>query len=461
MPWRVAGTLALVAIATLAFGAVYPWAYVPLFAACATFALALLVQPKCLARVDRRAVITLGATMGAISLQLIPLPAEVLRTVSPRTHELLAAYVVGYPAIVSTHPLSIAPELTLTALAAGIVLAALLIALACAIERGDLTLIIRGLAVLGAFLSIVAIAQKGMSTDKIYGFWVPFEQGLPFGPFVNRNHFAGWMLMAMPLTVGYLIGRSMQAMRHVRRDWRSRLVWLSSREANETILIAFAVLLMALGLTMSMSRSGTLGLIGALGLSGWFVIRGRTASISRRGIMTGYFLMVAIVAIGWAGVNELAARFSAQDPMTFGNRTGIWKNTFDIARQFPLFGTGLNTYGVSTLFHQTVMPEKHLAEAHNDYLQLLAEGGLLVGVPVALTFFMIVRAIREQLQRVPRESTEYWIRVGAATALVAIALQEIGDFSLQIPANAVMFIIVLAIAMRRADSSEPQALRRG
>ena len=449
MSWRVIGVLLLIAWGAFTFGAVYPWAFVPLYAGAAVFALACFRHTS---RFRARPLATaLGLLVICISIQLIPLPARVLHSLSPETDELLRSYVVGYPEVATRHPLSLAPRATATALAALSVLALLLFGLARALDRADLRQIIRGVAILGAVLTVAAIIQRALWSGKIYGFWTPFEQSLPFGPFVNRNHFAGWMLMAMPLTIGYLIARVTQRMRNVRRNWRSRLVWLSTPDASETILVAFAVFLMALGLTMSLSRSGTLGLIGALAISAWFVLR-RAASISRRTILTTYFIFVMVIAIAWAGVDRLAARFGADDPMTLGNRTIIWIDTLNIAKDFPLFGTGLNTYGVAMLFYQTVMPEKHLAQAHNDYLQLMAEGGALVGIPAAFAVVMLVRLIRERFRDLSRDSTDYWIRVGAVTGIVAIGLQEIGEFSLQMPGNAVLFVVLLAIALRPVEA---------
>ena len=450
MSWRVIGIVLLVAWGAFAFGAVYPWAFVPLYACSAVLALACFRHTARFSR-TRPLALASGLLVICIAIQLIPLPAHVLRAISPETDELLTSYVVGYPYPVSSHSLSIAPRATATALAALMVLAFLLFGLARALDRADLPQIIRGIAILGAVLTVAAIIQTALWNGKIYGFWTPFEQSLPFGPFVNRNHFAGWMLMAMPLTIGYLIARVTQRMRNVRRNWRSRMVWLSTPDASETILVAFAVFLMALGLTMSLSRSGTLGLVGALAISAWFVLR-RTASISRRTVLTTYFIFVMVMTIAWAGIDRLAARFGAGDPMTLGNRTIIWNDTLNIAEDFPLFGTGLNTYGVAMLFYQTVMPEKHLAQAHNDYLQLLAEGGVLVGIPAAFAAVVLVRLIRGRFREVARGSTDYWIRVGAVTGIAAIALQETAEFSLQMPGNAVLFVVLLAIAVRPVDS---------
>ncbi len=146
-------------------------------------------------------------------------------------------------------------------------------------------------------------------------------------------------------------------------------------------------------------------------------------------------------------------------------------------------GTGLNTYGAATLFYQTVEPTTHFAEAHNDYLQLLepfspprsgrlqpacggppkgghytlvktalAEGGALVCIPAALVVLAFAWTVHRRFREVSVEGSDYWIRIGAVTGILAIALQETSDFSLQMPGNAVLFTVLLAIAVRSSQS---------
>ena len=116
----------------------------------------------------------------------------------------------------------------------------------------------------------------------------------------------------------------------------------------------------------------------------------------------------------------------------------------------PLTGTGLNTYGIATAKYQTALIRHALREAHNDYLQLAAEGGLLLGVP-ALVAILPVRAGRmEALPQSADDRSAYWLRFGATTGLVAIALQSAVEFSLQMPGNAVMFVVLCAAALHRA-----------
>jgi O-antigen ligase len=93
----------------------------------------------------------------------------------------------------------------------------------------------------------------------------------------------------------------------------------------------------------------------------------------------------------------------------------------------------------------------HYIEAHNDYLQLLVEGGWLVAVPALVLVGLFVWEVRRRFREARDDRTGYWLRLGAVTGLVAIALQEVMEFSLQMPGNAALFTLLAAIAIRRAS----------
>jgi O-antigen ligase len=113
----------------------------------------------------------------------------------------------------------------------------------------------------------------------------------------------------------------------------------------------------------------------------------------------------------------------------------------------------LNTYPVASMFYQRHDLTQHYAQAHNDYLQLAAEGGLLLVLPLGAGLVLFARDVRRRLREDRVSSTAWWLRRGAVTALVGIALQEGVDFSLQLPGNAVLFAMVCAIATHRASAS--------
>lgn len=96
-----------------------------------------------------------------------------------------------------------------------------------------------------------------------------------------------------------------------------------------------------------------------------------------------------------------------------------------------------------------------MGAAHNDYLQLASEGGLLVGVPALIALLVVGRQIACRLREDEADSRAHWTRVGAVAGLVAIALQESVDFSLQIPGNAVLFALLCAIALHVPRDGDP------
>ncbi len=171
-----------------------------------------------------------------------------------------------------------------------------------------------------------------------------------------------------------------------------------------------------------------------------------------------YLALLALAVIGWVGVESISARFAQADWMDINGRKGTWSDAWRIATLFPLTGTGLNTYGVASLFYQRIDPSAHYAQAHNDYLQLAAEGGLLLAVPAAVSLVLLVRDIRRRL-REDRGASAYWIRAGAITGLVAMALQETVEFSLQMPGNAALFAVVCGLALHRSPPRRALANR--
>jgi len=113
-------------------------------------------------------------------------------------------------------------------------------------------------------------------------------------------------------------------------------------------------------------------------------------------------------------------------------------------------GTGLNTFGTATLFYQTADLARHYVQAHNDYLQLLSDGGLLISLPVAILLAVFVGRVASRF-RESSSDADYWIRIGAVTGILSIACQEAVDFSLQMPGNAVLFVILVVLASRRSS----------
>ena len=248
--------------------------------------------------------------------------------------------------------------------------------------------------------------------------------------------------MVLSLSIGYFCAGV--------AGWRNRALWQSSREAGELLLVAVSVVLMALALVLSLSRSGITCLAVALVALAWLALR-RHATASRRLLTTGYVVSVLVAAVGWAGIDTVGRRFYAASWSDVSGRLGIWRDTVHIVQDFPLTGTGLGTYATAILGYQNSELARGWLAAHNDYLQLAAEGGLLLGVPIVIAMFFFVREVRRRFREGADDTQTYWLRAGAVTGLVAIAAQEVVDFSLQVPGNVALCVVLAAIAVHQPN----------
>ena len=452
--------VAALAWGAAAFGAVYPWGYVPLLLAAAVLGAAGLSAGK--ARLPRALVTALLLIAAAILVQLIPMAAGTIETISPHTLRLQRARDLS-AAIGTQDTFTLSIDRSRTRLALAFFSALALLAAGCArmLTRESARRVTVGLAILGAILAIGGIVQRATFNGQVYGVWPLVQGGIPFGPFINRNHFAGWMLLVLPLTIGLLAGMVSRDMPGAFADVRSRVLWFATDAANRVILTGFGVAAMTLALVLTLSRSGIASLAVAITFASAAMMR-RGDTSAPRFVTPAFMVAAAAIAITAVGMDRIASRFAAAGSIDMDGRRAIWFDAWRMLGDFWMTGTGMNTFGVAALFYQTGLTGSHMQEAHNDYLQLATEGGLLTGLPIATAIVAAIVAIRRRLR--DDVGSIWWIRIGAVSGLLAIATQSLVEFSLQIPANAALFAVVLGIALhdgtRRATPprSQPPAV---
>jgi hypothetical protein len=447
LPYALVGALAWGA---LSFGAVYPWAYWPLAGVCAGLGLSAILSTR--AWQDprlRRLGFALLAVAVAIGAQLVALPYSMLARLSPGVDQFLREYQLSYhPA--ALHPLSLTPESTWTALALFAAFSLLLVGLTAAIREMRLDWLMNQMMGFGVALALFAVIQKALLPPVkglIYGVWGPSAAGNPFGPFVNRNHFAGWMVMTLPLVVGYSCAIFRESRHPEAGTVQGWLRWGMTVEASRFVLVGFAALAMGMSLALSGSRSGLAALAVAMTAFGWQALRSTHGRRARR-LVAGYLVVLLIGAVVWAGTDASVERFLHVRTDAPG-RLIAWWDTTRIIQDFPLFGVGVGGYQRAMLIYQTAGRPVMYAQAHNEYLQLVAEGGLLVAAPAAAVLVLVIAGIRRRLISGADDPTTFWVRVGAVAGLVGIAAQSLVEFSLQLPGNRVLFVILLAIALHR------------
>ena len=315
-------------------------------------------------------------------------------------------------------------------------------------SRGGVRRVIRWVATIGLVVSGIALAQEATASGAMYWRWPPLDIGAPpFGPFVNRNHFGTWVILAVPLVLGYLAAH---ATAHARRpaaaaapSWQARLHLASDAR---TLWLAAAVVTMIVALAVSLSRSAMFGVGLAIALLARSVV-GRSGVKARFGPMRllAAVLVLAVLALLVRLSPETIVARVAASPNSLAGRMMIWRDTIPLVSDFWLTGTGAGTYDTVMLVYQRSRPGVRFNQAHNHYLQLAAEGGLMLGIPVLLGLFTLLREAGARVK--DDESGMYYVRAGALCGLAGVAAQSLFETGLTTPANAILAAIVAAIAI--------------
>jgi O-antigen ligase len=429
-----------------AFGGRDRWAVVPIVAGSA--ALAVVYRPRF--RASHRAVdagLSLCLALGAA--QLIPLGPAIRAALSPASASVDRALLLTPPDEAMRgrpHPLSLDPASTAWAVALAAA-AVLLFWTARAIfeRRGGLRTVSRGIVRLGLVLSIITFVQRALSPHLFYGLWRPIartDTPTPFGAFLNRNDLATWLIMAIPLAAGYGLARIQSRVPasegkafDVEKMIDARMIWLVA-----------SLLLMTALLLASLSRSGIVGCaVGLLTL----VILGRSRTSGRHfAWMLGGIALVGLAATAYVNVPALTTRLNDLFAPGLGRgRLTIWRQTWPMARDFWRTGLGVGAFERGMLVYQERPIPLFFNQAHDEYLQILVEGGVPLAVAAGLTVVLGWREAAARLHDDP--SSVGWIRAGAAGGLVAVAVQSVWDTGLRMPANAVLFAVVAAIALHQ------------
>jgi O-antigen ligase len=282
------------------------------------------------------------------------------------------------------------------------------------------------------------------------------QGALPFGPFVNKNHFAGWMIMAMPIVFAYLCALTQASWRAQGGRLARWLHWMTRPEAGRLVLMAVTVVIMGTSIVLTKSRSG----IGAfaivmLVLTG-FIARRATRHVGRV-IAAVAMASLLIGAVQLAGSGETISHF-ARASQDLPGRLQAWRDTARIIGDFHWFGTGLGSYWMAMLVYQSGPRDQIFFQAHNDYLQLAAEGGLLVVIP-ALLALTVLAALALRFVGRREDLLVRWIRAGAIAGLVGMAAQSTLEFSLQLAGVTALCVILLALATHRSEERPSHARR--
>ena len=445
--------LVLLLVGTLAsFGGIYAWA-LPAIAAGAVLLAVLAGRgphhrvPRSGTRALDRAILALVI---AIALQAVPLPRWLRATLSPHAAAVEARLRPDAAVRDETFAaLSLDPAGTIDALLLVVAVALTYRAARTIFARGGVRKVSRAIAITGAIFAVVAIIQRAMTPGLIYGVWEPTDPGAqPFGPVVNRNHFAGWLVMASAVIAGDLMAR-LRTTRSVGGPRRRLTRTIVHAAQTGTVWMAAAWLVTTLTVFIAQSRSAVLALVAMLAAfahvsrSSWRAIASALAAAAAVG--------VALVFAGQPIAMQMATRFAGTFERGDVGRLVIWRETLPIVEDFWVTGVGAGAYGRAMLTYQQtrayaphLQSDRHFNHAHNHYLQVLSEGGLLVSVPLLIVFALFLRLT---VRRLGDDGTDMRPRrIGAVAGLTAMAAQSIWEVPLTMPAAALLAATLAGLA---------------
>ena len=405
-------------------------------------ALTLMVRPSIVSGDVRWLDIALIAYLAFVAVQLIPLPAPLRLGLSPASRIVDLRLRLDAPAVPladTAHPLTVDTSGTMQSLALAI---AAVLTFWCArslFARGGVRLGARAIAALGLAVAAFGIAQHATAPRALY--WLrTMKTATPFGPYMNRSDFAMFIVMALPLTAGYLLARL-----HLHQRNRGNA---SAFDAFDDVAMFLTVSmgLMAAALVVGLSRSGLVG-AAASALALWTLSQHRMQRQGRVWLLGG-IAAVAVIGLAFANAAAVATRIQDTVSRTTLGRVAIWRATLLIVRDFWLTGTGAGAYERAMMVYQPAPHETYFNHAHNEYLQLVTEGGLWLMIPGAAAAVAAIAGIRRRLH-VDRTPI-YWVRAGAVSGLAGVAVQSLWETGLRRPANTLLFAMLMAFALHSA-----------
>ena len=265
----------------------------------------------------------------------------------------------------------------------------------------------------GFIVAVFAVLQKFSWNGKIY--WLIEKPGAHFGPYINYDHYAGYMEMCAFLAIAYFAGHMASSSFFKIRKIKDRIIWFSSPEANKTLIYLFFAAIMVASLFLSTSRGGIISFAMALVLFAYLVLSNIKKKKRTRLFLSIIFaFLLIVIMIVWFGPEETVQRFKVlnaiirslikESPILSETRPYFWKDTLHLMKVFPLFGTGLGTYSYVFPAYRTFSASYgFLRYAHNDYLQFIAEMGVFAYVFIVAFFVWYVRKLRICLRRLREE----------------------------------------------------------
>ncbi len=281
-------------------------------------------------------------------------------------------------------------------------------------------------------MALFAVVQYFSSAGKLYWTVTPHSGGWIFGSYVNHDHYAGLMEMSIPLSAGFALAEY--------------------RRHRLSALMGFAVLVPVASVLLSGSRGGMISLLLEAGMFLFVsLFKGPRRDIRRAATRVAAVLVVAFAGFLWMDNRDVGQHLETVfEPSHVSDTAFVYRrqtalDTLRLFRDHWLLGSGLGSFQYAFPKYQSIPGDAVWDHAHDDYVETLAEtgvvGGLLVLTALIMWFRLAFSHLRERLK-----NRGGWIQLGAALGCCGLLLHSLFDFNLHIPANALWFGVCAALA---------------
>jgi O-antigen ligase len=450
----------IVATIPILFAAVQPWIWAFYFA-CIVLAFLMVFWQTGEGRAFKPRgvfILSVGLFFIVTLFQSLPIPKPALSFFSPFRLQLLAQSreIIGRPFNLAT--ISYAP---LTSFAWWIFLLGLLLFFLAfhknITSNRDLKKLVLILLAVSFIEAIYGLFQALVPSLGVL--WVDYIKaylGDARGTYINRNHFAGFMEMTLPLGLAYTLAMG---------NWRRKIslkALISSDRPNFQFFLCIGLVVMTLALLLSRSRAGIFGAV--LGfLTFALLMRSSSGELPR-----SFWVLISVI-VGMVsfyslkiGIDPVLERFLRISKET--TRLDIWHDSMAMIKDHP-FGIGLAAFKqVFPVYNVSNFSDVRFTYLHNDYLQLLVEAGWIgfFALVFGFYFFLIKSVLKIRKMHLQSDPLKYFLAIGALSGLVSMAFHSFFDFNLHMPANAVYFVMLMGIVYHCAwqKNTEDQKVRR-
>lgn len=296
--------------------------------------------------------------------------------------------------------------------------------------------------IFGTVMSFFGTLQQMASTEAIFGLR-PTQNSIPFATFINKHHFAAFMEMTIGIAAALLFG--------------------SGTKKDKRLLLIVAIVIMGIGLIFTGSRGGMISLFAVLGfitLAALLQHRAdkkaqsypdESAPATRNLAIIGGGVALIVVLFGsvllLGGNDPLLRGVGLQNPEEISSgRLHFWQVAWQVIKDYPILGAGFNSFGTAFSHYDTWNGNLRIENAHNEYLQVLAESGIIGFACVAGFIYLL---FKQGLQVVLTATDRFRrsVATGALAGCFGILMHSFFDFPLRTPSNALFFLALCALSV--------------